>query len=194
MKKKAFRTVPAAAVLFILLTVLDKSLLCAAVLLAAVVHEAGHLLAARLLKVRVEVLRLDFMGARLDASGSFLTYGEEWLLCAAGPIFSLLLSAALAFLWSVDFFWVQVSCASLLLGALNLCPIKGFDGGKMLCSAVSYFGGERLGERALRWSSILFVLLLWGIAVYFLLKAGDGLSLFCFSMGLFSRLFDASTG
>jgi Zn-dependent protease len=192
MKKKTVQTVPAAAFLFVLLTVFDKSLLCASVLLAAGVHELGHLLAAKLLHVRMDVLRLDFMGMRLDASGRLLTYGEEWTLCAAGPIFSLLFSAVLAPLWGMSFFWAQTSCASLLLGVLNLCPVKGFDGGNMLCSALSCAGGERLGEGVLRWTSILFVLLLWGVAVYFLLKVGDGLSLFCFSMGLFSRLFDAS--
>ncbi len=191
MKKKTIHTLPLTVVLFVVITLCDKSLLCTAVLLAAGIHELGHLLAAKFLRVRMDVLRLDFMGARLDASGRFLTYGEEWILCAAGPIFSLLFSAALAPLWSIGFFWVQISCASLLLGLLNLCPIKGFDGGKMLCSALSYFGGERLGESVLRWTSILFVLLLWGVAVYFLLKVGDGLSLFCFSMGLFARLFDA---
>ena len=190
MKRKAIQTVPVAVLLFAAITLLDTSLLCAAVLLAAGVHELGHLLAARLLRVRMTSLRVDFLGARLDASGRLLTYGEEWLLCAAGPIFSLFFSALLSPLWEIGFFWVQVSCASVLLGALNLFPVKGFDGGRMLCSAVSYFGGEEKGEATLRWSSILSVLLLWGVAVYFLLRVGDGLSLFCFSMGLFARLFD----
>ena len=181
---------PAAVLLFAAITLLDKSLLCAAVLLAAGVHELGHLLAARLLRIRMAALRVDFWGARLDASGRLLTYGDEWILCAAGPIFSLLFSALLYPLWGIGFFWAEISCASVLLGALNLFPIKGFDGGRMLCSAVSYFWGDASGETVLRWSSILSVLLLWGVAVYFLLRVGDGLSLFCFSMGLFGRLFD----
>ena len=185
---------PLVAVFFIGLILTDRSLLCLSAFLAAAFHEVGHLLAARLLGIPIRSLRLDLLGARMDTVGRMMTYGEEWLLSAAGPLFSLLLSLGLFFLWEISPFAKILSCASLLLGGLNLLPIRSFDGGRMLASALSCFFGERASDYVLRLTSFLFLFLLWAVSVYFLLLAGDGLSLFCFSMSLFSHFFAFSEG
>ena len=185
---------PLVAVFFIGLILTDRSLLCLSAFLAAAFHEVGHLLAARLLGIPIRSLRLDLLGARMDTVGRMMTYGEEWLLAAAGPLFSLLLSLGLFFLWEISPFARLLSCASLLLGGLNLLPIRSFDGGRMLASSISYFFGERTSDYILRLTSFLFLFLLWAVSVYFLLLAGDGLSLFCFSMSLFSHFFAFSEG
>ena len=185
---------PLVAVFFIGLILTDRSLLCLSAFLAAAFHEVGHLLAARLLGIPIRSLRLDLLGARMDTVGRMMTYGEEWLLAAAGPLFSLLLSLGLFFLWEISPFARLLSCASLLLGGLNLLPIRSFDGGRMLASPISYFFGERTSDYVLRLTSFLFLFLLWAVSVYFLLLAGDGLSLFCFSMSLFSHFFAFSEG
>ena len=84
------------------------------------------------------------------------------------------------------------STGSLLLGLLNLLPIRSFDGGRMLSAAISAMLGEGAAEYVLRLTSFLFLFLLWAVSVFFLLRAGDGLSLFCFSMSLFSHFFALS--
>ena len=183
---------PLVAVFFVGLILTDRSLLCLSAFLTAAFHELGHLCVARLLKIPIRTLRLDLLGARMDTVGRLLSYGEEWLLCWAGPMFSLILSGGLAALWSVSSFARLLSCASLLLGVLNLLPIKSFDGGRMLAAAVSAAFGETAAEYVLRLTSFLFLFLLWAVSVFFLLKAGDGLSLFCFSMSLFSHFFSLS--
>ena len=186
------RISPLVAVFFVGLILTDRSLLCLSAFLAAAFHELGHLCAARLLKIPIRTLRLDLLGARMDTVGRLLSYGEEWLLCWAGPMFSLLLSIGLSFFWSVSSFARLLSCASLLLGVLNLLPIRSFDGGRMLSAAVSATFGESAAEYVLKLTSFLFLFLLWAVSVFFLLRAGDGLSLFCFSMSLFSHFFALS--
>jgi stage IV sporulation protein FB len=183
---------PLVAVFFVGLLLTDRSLLCLSAFLAAAFHELGHLLAARLLGIPIRRLRLDLLGARMDTVGRMMTYGEEWLLSAAGPLFSLLLSGGLFFLWDVCAFTRLLSAASLLLGLLNLLPIRSFDGGSMLSVALSFFFGEGVSDYVLRLTSFLTLFLLWAVSVYFLLLAGDGLSLFCFSMSLFSHFFTFS--
>ena len=190
--KMHVRVAPAAVTLFLGMLLTDRSLLCLAALLAAVFHEAGHLCAARLMRIPMKSLQLDLLGARLDAAGRMLSYGEEWILCMAGPLFSLLLAALPAPCWGSSLFARQLSNASLLLGALNLLPIRSFDGGRMLSAFLSVTIGERNAERILTCSSFLFLFLLWCFSVYCLLRVGDGLSLMCFSMSLFSRFFDAA--
>ena len=186
---RKLRISPMVALLFLGMLMIDESLLCLSVFLAAGFHELGHLCAARLLRIPVRSMKLDLLGARLDAVGRLLSYGEEWLLCVAGPLFSLLLSAGLAPLWGVSAFARQLSCVSLLLGWMNLLPIRTFDGGRMLAALISARFGEQCADTVLRVCSFFCLFLIWAVSVYFLLRVGDGLSLFCFSMSLFSHFF-----
>ena len=186
---KRIRISPWAAVLFLLMVITDRSMLCAAVMAAAAVHECGHLLAAYLMGIPLQTMRLDLTGARLEVVGRLLSYGEEWLLCIAGPLASLFLSAAVFFLGAGHRFFLVLSTVSLLLGLLNLMPVQGFDGGRMLSAALGHFAGVRVCAGVMRISSFFCLFLIWSIAVYCLLRVGDGLSLFCFSMSLFGRFF-----
>jgi Zn-dependent protease len=170
----------------------DPSGFCAVTVLAAVLHECGHLLAAKCLRVPLGSLRMDFLGARLEVSGRLLSYGEEWLLSAAGPFASLLVAALAAPLWGLLPLSRLFSCASLLLGLLNLLPVSTFDGGRMMETTLLRFLPENSARCVMRFSSFLFLFLLWAIAVYFLIRAAGGISLLCFSMSLFAHFFEAA--
>ncbi len=189
-RRMEIRISPLVAVMIFAMAVFDDSGICLLTLAAALLHELGHLLAARLLKIPLGQLRLDFLGARMEVRGRMLSYGEEWLLAAAGPMISLLAAAGAAPLWSLSEAARSFSCASLVLGLLNLLPIRTFDGGRMLECGLSAFLSERWVQALMRLCSLLFLLLLWACAVYFLLRAGDGLSLFGFSLSLLFRFFD----
>ena len=187
--------IPLAAVLGIGgLLVNDASGICVAALFAAALHECGHLLAARWMRIPLRALRVDSLGARLEVTGRMLSYGEEWILCAAGPMASLLASAAVAPLWTRSSFATLFSCASLLLGFLNLLPVSTFDGGRMLECMLLRALSAAATHRIMQYVSFLFLFLLWAMAVYFLLRAGDGLSLFAFSMSLFFHFFKVCDG
>lgn len=190
MKGKRLRIQPMAFVVLLWMLLTDRGGIALMTLTAAILHEAGHIVAALLLHVPLRDLRLDLLGARLEVHGRILSYGEEWLLCAAGPLTSLALAALASPLWHLGSLAVSFSCASLILGALNLLPICGFDGGRMLESFLCACRSERFARVVMRGCSFIFLFLLWAIAVYFLLRANDGLSLLCFSMSLFSRFFE----
>ena len=192
MKKSGMRIRVSATVPIVLglMILTDRTGIGLITVLAALLHEVGHLFAARLLGIRAESMRLGFLGMRIDVGERLLSYSEEWLLCAAGPLVSLVLSAVAAPLWGV---WASArlfSCASLVLGILNLLPIRSFDGGRMLECFLSSVIGPRATQRVMTVCSFLFLFLLWATAVYFLLRVGDGLSLFCFSLSLFFRFFE----
>ncbi len=184
------RIKPAVCAIFLAMLVFDRDRVCLLTLTAALLHELGHLAAARLLGIPLRTVRLGTLGARMEVGGGMLSYGSEWLLAASGPLCSLLASALAATLWSLTPYARIFSCASLVLGLLNLLPIRTFDGGRMTECFLRCFLGEGWVERVMRPISLGFLLLLWLCAVYFLLRAGDGLSLFCFSMSLLVRFFD----
>ncbi len=188
---RSFAT-PLVPIAFLCLLLADRSGLCAVTLLAAAVHEGGHLLAARLLGVRIRGFRLDFSGARLHIGGRALSFGEEWLLSAAGPLASLIASGLVSPLWQASHFFGWFSCASLLLGLFNLLPIRTLDGGRMLSALLYRISTPTVAFYTVFATSAACLFFLWTVAVYLLLRAGDGLSLFFLFTELFIRFFDAS--
>ena len=148
-----------AVLMLAVLMLSDPSGFCALTVLAALLHEGGHLLAAWALRIPIKGLRLSFLGARLDAGGRLLSFGEEWLLSAAGPFASLVLAALAAVFWEAAPALRLFSCASLLLGLLNLLPIKSFDGGRMLECALMCLLPEAYSRRLMRLCSFFFLFL-----------------------------------
>ena len=151
---------PMVVALLVAMALFDRSGIVAATLLAAALHECGHLLAARLLHVMVAGLHLGLIGAQIEIRGRMLTYGEEWLICASGPLASLLFAALGAVFWNMGAWARYFSCASLVLGILNLLPIQTFDGGRMLRATLSRFGGERVARTVCACFSLFFLFLL----------------------------------
>ena len=177
--------------LFLLgLVITDRTGIGATTIFAAALHELGHLMAARCMGIPLKNIRLDLLGARIEIGGRMLSYGEEWLLAAAGPLTSLIVSLGAAPFWQLSTHAVTFSCASVILGGLNLLPIRTFDGGRMLETTLMRFTTPRICRRFMNLCTLVFLFLLWAVAVYFLLRANEGLSLMCFSMSLIGRYFD----
>lgn len=102
-------------------------------LLACVVHELGHVAAARCFGGKVEQLSLTAVGAELSFSyRAPLTYGRDSLVALAGPGANLLLGGL--------FYWQGrhlPAVLSLGLGVFNLLPILPLDGGRVLYSLLA---------------------------------------------------------
>ena len=121
--------------LVLLAAVISPAEIVVSVLLAAALHECGHLLALRAFHVPVEGLRLSALGAVLYARGARrLSYGRELIVTLAGcgmNIFCGMLTALLALRLS----WVEgfvLAGAHILLAAFNLLPIPPLDGARVL--------------------------------------------------------------
>ena len=162
-------------------------------LLAATVHELGHIIAAKLFNIRLCELNFGLLGARLKTSGSLSSYSQEILLCFFGPLFNFL-SAAIVYILSknagniseeVEFFVLS----SLILGILNLLPIRTFDGGRILEAALLTFLPIEKVFFIINLLSFFIIFSLWCVSVYFLLIYTSSLGLFIFSMSLFASLF-----
>ena len=189
--RKAFKIQPLALIYLFCMVLCDRSGVAVMSILAAALHEVGHFAAARLLHIPVRAMRLDLLGARIDVNGRILSYGEEWLLCVAGPLASLVFSLVGSFFWSHSKLAVIFSCASLLLGVLNLLPIQTFDGGRMLECALLHFSTPQKASAILKGCTFLFLWLLWVFSVYLMLKIADGITLFFFSLCLLARFLES---
>ncbi len=169
------------------------------VAVAVLLHEGGHILAARLCGVRLGEMRIDLFGARLGLCG-LMSYRQERLIAAAGPAVNLLSAAAvlisagragesgLSDILLCEGSASVFAASSLGLAAINLLPVRSLDGGRILrCTAAPLFG-ERIADAAVTAGTALCLGALWLFSVYALLRVGEMLSLFTFSICLLGRM------
>lgn len=163
--------------LVLLAAVISPAEIVVSVLLAAALHECGHLLALRAFRVPVEGLRLSALGAVLYARGARrLSYGRELIVTLAGcgmNIFCGMLTALLALRLS----WVEgfvLAGAHILLAAFNLLPIPPLDGARALYLITAFFLGPLAGETAAAAAGLVCALALVGAGVYIMAETGGG--------------------
>lgn len=167
-----------------------------ALLLAAALHECGHLLAARLFHIPISALHISILGARLELRDPLLSYRREWILCAAGPLSSFFFAAVamnLASIFPHSAILPAFAMISSALGLVNLLPIGWLDGGRMFRATCHLLLPPQAAFLLLRIVSFFFFLLLWMTSVYLMLRAGNSLTLFAFSFSLFLRFFLAES-
>jgi stage IV sporulation protein FB len=152
-------------------------LFCVAIA-AALVHELGHYLALRRCGCRIAGLKLGIAGFSMEYSGS-LSYYDEILTAAAGPVAGLALAAAAAV--AGGWLWLRVlrelAAVSALLSVFNLLPARPLDGGKILYALTALRFGERAAARTLCVSSCAMILLTLVAGVSVVLRGGNGIAL-----------------
>lgn len=159
---------------FLLLT--DTPILLAALLPAALLHELAHYAVLRLCGVRTARFTLTGLGASLYVPElRRLSYGAELLSAAAGPLMNLLLWVLLSLTGREEL--TLFAGAQMVLGVLNLLPVRPMDGGRILWLATAYLTEPYTADRVaaavgLAASSALLALCLWLV-----LTTGSGLFL-----------------
>lgn len=137
--------------------------LVALLIVGVLLHEFGHLIAARWAGQRVLGIRFDILGGRTDIVGESRGHGRDALVAAAGPLVSVLL-AALAAAVATAFTpqslpWLLSMAIALINGLLavfNLLPALPLDGGEILRSLLLAIGVRRsVAARAVLGGSLL---------------------------------------
>lgn len=114
-------------------------------ILAAALHECGHVLASRLFGGRVEAIAFGITGAELRFFyPCVLSYGRENVISLAGPAANLL-TGGIALCLGGHLF----AMASFALGLFNLVPILPLDGGRLLENLVAGQFGITAAENVL---------------------------------------------
>lgn len=167
---------------------LSNALFALAAILAATIHELAHIGMARFFGISFRELAITPFGASLTPASLLGSYREELLIVAAGPFANILCAGLILPLAEIPFFFFFLA-SSLFFAALNLLPVSGFDGGRMLFCLLSQRFSDLTCLRLLSVSSFLIIFFLWSFSVYVLLRVGNSLSLFVFSSSLFLKLF-----
>jgi stage IV sporulation protein FB len=179
------------AVMLALSLLISRSHFALGLLIAALSHELGHILMAKALGIHLRECTVGIYGAGLRPVDGMYSYGQEILLCIAGPLVNLFLGSV-GLLLGLRFpseFLSHFTISSFVLAGMNLLPIRDFDGGRILSVILSQHFSPRTVSLLLSCLSFIFIFFLWSLSVYFLLRCSASLSLFIFSISLFLRIF-----
>lgn len=155
------------------------------ILVAALLHELGHMAAAALLGVKMRLCKAGMAGISLQYDFSLVSHGREAIVCLAGPV----VGVVIFFLGYKNGVASYFAGASLGLTVLNLLPISFLDGGCALTAILSVFLSPDKVWHIVRGLSFVFTILLWVLAIIMMLSTGGDISFICASVYLLYRLF-----
>lgn len=163
---------------FIALIFAESSIYSLAVVLCAMWHELGHIIAIYILGAGIAEISFLPFGVEIRMKNE-LSYRDDLIVAAAGPFFNLLSSGVfyVAYMAFPHPFLVFCAVCSLFLCGINLVPVKGFDGGRMVRSVVFSLTEYEKALKFIKISELLAFLLL----TYFSLFA---VKLSCFNISL----------
>ena len=163
-------------------------------LVAALIHECGHILFSFIFSIQIEKIELNLFGALIKIPPLSCSYNREAMLAAAGPMANVVTSAiAAAYLGQVSEIYregiIYFIISSLLFAFINLLPAENLDGGRMLSCFLLARLSPNTVHKIIEWTSLFCIFMLWSMSVYFIIRTGSYLSLFVFSGALFSKIF-----
>nr|WP_232337031.1 site-2 protease family protein [Lysinibacillus timonensis] len=151
----------------------------AMILTSLLVHEFGHLIAAWLVKVKVERCVIMPYGGEIELVGGYsLNPKKQLFIALGGPIATLcciMVTPLLDPLFAEPFLKIQV-----ILLLINLIPIWPLDGGRIVFSIILLFSGNARNYEL--FLSISLALIFLTVVITFILLPS---SLFIFILSLF---------
>lgn len=128
-----------------------------ALIIAVLLHESAHILAAKHYGLLPSRLALTPFGGAVSLQTEFLTTRQRNMIYLAGPTGSLLLTlffGVLVWLFPVAFGYLEyLVAANFLVGIMNILPVYPLDGGKVVADLLK-------PKYVLVWSNLTFALVL----------------------------------
>ena len=159
---------------------------------AALIHETGHILAARLFGVPSAGGKNIFFGLSLKYDFSSVSFFKEAAVSFAGPLFNVA-SFVITFLVSKSpgTYAVFFMFSNLSLALFNLLPVSPLDGSEILKALLMNVAPPNTAERIAAWTSAVFSLAFFAFCAYVQLKIGANLSLLFISVYLLYNAFNS---
>lgn len=135
-------------------------------LISAVIHESGHIIASYAVTKKL-VLKSSVSGFRLKSKKN-LSYKEEILIAAAGPLWNIIAFVILLPFCKSGSYLLDLGIINLFTAISNLFPIESYDGYRIIeCTALMLGCGNR-AIHLLRGVSFALLSLFSIIALYFM--------------------------
>ncbi len=145
--------------------------------LAVLLHEIGHITAARLCGVPLVSLGWKGVGLSMQFDFSHVGYLKEALIHSGGAVFGVA-SAVVAVLLGERYY--TFAGISLILAAVNLYPLPVTDGGAIIRTVLSAFFLPDTAEKVTKAVFTLSLLALWSAVLWCELRVVPNLGLLLF--------------
>lgn len=165
----------AAALSAVLILDRENRVICC--VLAAVLHELGHLVMMRCFHIRVQMVKVSIFDVLIKAD-SPRSFRQDILVTLGGPAANFL-SAAVFYPLSRDLLY-----ANLALGMFNLLPVMSLDGGRLLYLILSRRFLPKTCSILLKITTFLLLLPLLTAGLLMLFRSGYNYSLLAVSLYL----------
>ena len=183
------------SIVWIVVLMLTNTPFIIPLLCAVLLHEIGHLLCARILKIKIKSFELSIFGGRIKTEKD-PSYVDELIFALGGPLagfigFAFTYKIALNNL-NIPFcqtFLFPFSVLSLCLSIFNLIPLTSLDGGRILKCTLCLLFSLDTAEKILKVTSFFTLVSLWMLSVYMMLKTANGVPMFVFCLIFFSKCF-----
>lgn len=155
-------------------------------IVSALIHEVGHLVVLLRIKAGITKIEFNLSGISICYDGYRLSYGQEIICTAAGPVFSLALSiicAALGRITGVELYYL-IAGTSLTLFIFNILPLSFLDGGKILALIIERELGPFKAERISCVSDLIFSSFFLIFSVLMILSSKMNATLFLISVAM----------
>lgn len=164
------------------LAIFDRRFTLLVPLLAALLHELGHIAVMLCCKIGIRRINLSLFGAEISGADVECAGRAAQIAVYAAGAAANLVCGFVAERFGFGFF---ADC-SYALAAVNLLPIETLDGG---CIVAAMFSDCKYGHIIIRLLSGLSLFLLWLAASYLLLLYGGNLSLLMLIVYLFVTIY-----
>lgn len=160
---------------------LDKENRVAACLLAALLHEFGHVVMMRLFSCDIQSVTLGLFDVNIRADEP-KSDKADFFITLGGPMMNLF-CATIFF-----FFSKKIMAANLALGVFNLLPAESLDGGRLARIILSKKFSPLTVDRTMKISTFLFLLPLFFFGIVILLRSRYNYSLLAAALYLLAVL------
>jgi stage IV sporulation protein FB len=169
------------AIIVACILVIDNTGIAFYALLAAGLHEVGHLITLKVMRAEIEEISFKAFGVNIKLRSTVsLDYKQEIIVSLAGPLANLIV-AAIAYLLSFIGFhseqFLAICAINIIVAVFNLLPVTPLDGGRALeCLMLSRYAYLSV-QRIMVVISIIFILPLACVGFYMVMKTGYNITL-----------------
>lgn len=165
---------------FLLVCYVEGIISAMIIILAALLHEAGHLAAITACRAEITEIALEPMGARITYDGMKTSYVDDLRIALAGPLFNLLfcLLGVTVFVFFKNEYVLLFVFSHLALAAANLLTVSFLDGGNMLYAALCIKSDQTRAEKVCRIMNVFGRLIMLAANIFALVLSGFNIG-FC---------------
>lgn len=157
-----------------LMLAFDSVYICVITCICAAAHEVGHIGAA--IAVRhggVSISKATLTGLKIH-TGGILSYKEELIIASGGPIANLVFFLFCLPFFDMNEYFVALGVINLLTAFSNLIPIRGYDGYRIIGSALSLFDMKWRVDDIMSALTVAFSAAATLISLVLLMLVGEG--------------------